>query len=72
MRVLQGAGGRMLTHELALLRQHGDAMQSALSRLCEYLDGTEEQMPYEVSMARLEGHAAVDNWTDVRRESVAL
>lgn len=57
------------------LRATGDAMQSALSRLAEYIYGETnvegrartDKPPYEVQMAALEGKSAVDQWTELRR-----
>lgn len=51
------------------LRATGDAMQSALSRLAEYVTAEESgRVPYEVLMAALEGRDAIAVWTALRRQ----
>lgn len=49
------------------LLQSGDQLQSAASRMAEFLRGQEINMPYEVSMATLEAERAVGNWTKARK-----
>lgn len=69
--VSTGAGST--AGELVALRQAGDQMQSALSRLAEYVQECwtcgDEPVPYEVRMAALEGQSAVAEWTESRRQS---
>jgi hypothetical protein len=65
---------RTVMSELDLLRQHGDLMQSSLSRLVEWMwaefpDHRWDALPYEVGMAMLEGESAVEAWTDARRRA---
>ena len=48
----------------------GDQMQSALSRIIEFVDGhmrAGHDVPYEVRMAVLEGEDAINEWTEARR-----
>jgi hypothetical protein len=52
------------------LRATGDLMQSSLSRVLEWVRREKRpDMPYEVSMACLEGESAVDLWTEIRRQA---
>lgn len=44
----------------------GDQMQSAVSRLAEFI--REYDVAYEVEMAALEAAAAVKDWTELRRK----
>lgn len=55
------------------LRATGDAMQSTLSRVLEHFDKVlawvdPDSVPYEVRMAVLEGHDAIEEWTALRRQ----
>lgn len=61
--------------ELVRLRQVGDQMQSAGSRVAEWMAEQIENpdvdvLPYEVRMAYLELTAAIHHWTEIRKESV--
>lgn len=56
--------------EEAMIRS-GDAMQSAASRLSEYIqdqwgDASGSNIPYEVRMAALEAESAINDWTEAR------
>lgn len=51
---------------LSDLTRPGDAMQSALSRLSEWVK--KNNAPYEVFMACVEGDSAVNDWTETRRK----
>jgi hypothetical protein len=55
--------------EIRQLRAAGDQMQSAMSRVAEWLKTHDTVMPYEVRMAVLEGESAVNDWTEARRLS---
>lgn len=55
--------------EVANLRATGDRMQSEASRLAEFVLAL-DQAPYEVHMAAIEAANAVEDWTEIRRESV--
>ena len=56
--------------ELAELRYIGDGLQSAASRMAEWIaaftDTRIMAMPYEVRMAALEARDYVEQWTDAR------
>lgn len=57
-------------YEAELIRV-GDAMQSSLSRLAEFVSDQQADgvtIPYEVHMGRLEGEGQVDGWTRIRRQ----
>lgn len=45
----------------------GDLMQSAASRVTEWLFESETVMPYEVVMATMELQGAIKDWTEARR-----
>lgn len=60
---------RSREQEVGDLRAYGDEMQSALSRLAEYVLGSCKDVPYETRMAALEGRSAVGRWTETRRRS---
>lgn len=47
---------------------YGDQLQSAASRLAEWVRA-QEDVPYEVLMAALEAGSAVRRWTEARRKS---
>lgn len=49
--------------------QIGDTMQSAASRLAEWVREQVDHhtVPYEVHMAALEAATAVEEWTELRR-----
>lgn len=52
------------------LRVAGDAMQSAASRMAEYINSRRSPSdPYEVVMAALEADGATQAWTEARRDS---
>lgn len=52
----------------AALTQAGDTMQSAASRLAQWVRAQGcESVPYEVWMAALEAESSVDHWTEARR-----
>lgn len=56
--------------ELADLRAVGDQLQSAASRLAEYVSSLDyDEVPYEVSMAVSEARRAVADWTALRRKA---
>lgn len=46
----------------------GDQMQSAASRMAEYVRAQRGNVPYEVLMAALEAESAVKDWTSLRRQ----
>lgn len=45
----------------------GDRMQSAASRMAEWINKQGAHVPYEVLMATLEARTEIDKWTDIRR-----
>lgn len=53
---------------LEALVRPGDQLQSAASRMAEYLLNLDTKIPYEVLMAAHEANSAVDEWTKVRRQ----
>lgn len=57
------------------LRATGDLMQSALSRLAEFVGQLDRlqvtSTPYEVRMALAEAHDAIEAWTALRRQDAA-
>lgn len=62
----------LMSIELADLRAAGDQLQSAMSRVGEWINGPDDQwefMPYEVQMAVHEGLSAVEKWTEARKHS---
>lgn len=58
--------------------QAGDALQSAASRMAEYILSAEDgdwlthdaPVPYEVTMAALEAQSAVEAWTEARTDTL--
>jgi hypothetical protein len=48
------------------LTQIGDELQSAASRLAEWVGQNFGDVPYEVGMASLEARSAVEEWTELR------
>lgn len=58
------------SEELIQLRQHGDLMQSSLSRILAFMTKKGTPDPgYETRMAVLEGRDAINSWTETRRKS---
>lgn len=46
----------------------GDTLQSAASRMAEWINKQGTEVPYEVLMATFEARTAIDKWTDARRK----
>lgn len=65
MRLLNGTPRRQPAPTMEDLLRPGDLMQSALSRLAEWVKS--QDAPYEVHMAALEASDGIAGWTDVRR-----
>lgn len=49
------------------LQAPGDTLQSAASRMAQYVRDRAGAVPYEVFMAGLEAETAVDEWTSARQ-----
>lgn len=59
--------------ELVELRRIGDHMQSSLSRVLEGMrEAASQGFSYDQEMAAIEGKAAIQEWTNVRRKSMRL
>lgn len=62
-------GCAILTAKVRRLRRlegPGDTLQSAASRMAQYVRDRSGVVPYEVFMAALEAETAEDEWTDAR------
>lgn len=59
---------RARVEELERLIRPGDTLQSAASRLAEWV--RENDPPYEVRMAAIEAQRAVEEWTDARTDQL--